>query len=170
MNITPAIPDTVVSTARYPGRTQRGLLLGAILLLLVQSGLGMAANLYATIPARHPGARPKNYFSGSYASVTWVIGNGPAVVATHAALGLTLAVFAIATASWAIRARQRAVAAWTVAGGLLVIGAGFNGASFLDFGHDISSLIMALLAFAAIGCYSIALFIAGQGRAGSLGE
>jgi hypothetical protein len=31
---------------------------------------------------------------------------------------------------------------WSVLGGLLVIGAGFNGASFLDFGHDSSSLIM----------------------------
>jgi hypothetical protein len=40
----------------------------------------------------------------------------------------------------------------------MVIGAGFNGASFLDFNDNISSLIMALLAFGAIACYAIALF------------
>jgi hypothetical protein len=39
-----------------------------------------------------------------------------------------------------------------------VIGAGFNGASFLDFSQDVSSLIMALLAGVAIGCYATVLF------------
>jgi hypothetical protein len=87
----------------------------------------------------------------------------------HAALGLALAVFAVAAAVWAIRSREPAVAAWTLVAGLLVIGAGFNGASFLDFAHDVSSLIMALLAFAAIACYSIALLFAGR-PGGSLRE
>ena len=130
MNTTPASSGTLVSAPRYPGRTLRRLLLGAILLALVQSGIGMAANLYATVPAHHPGARPGNYFAGSYASVTWVVGNGPGIVATHAALGLALAVFAIAAAAWAIRSRRPPVAAWTVAGGLLVIGAGFKEPAF----------------------------------------
>ena len=53
----------------------------------------------------------------------------------------------------------RAVIAWAILAGLLVIGAGFNGASFLDFNQDFSSLIMALLALGAIACYSIALFL-----------
>ena len=60
-----------------------------------------------------------------------------------------------------VRSGRRAVGAWSVLGGLLVIGAGFNGASFLDYGHDISSLIMALLAFGAIACYAAALFAVG---------
>ena len=49
----------------------------------------------------------------------------------------------------------------TVAGYLgaaSVVGAGFNGASFLDFNQDVSSLIMALLAAAAIACYAVILF------------
>ena len=83
-------------------------------------------------------------------------------LAVHASLGLALAVFAIGAAVHAIRAGRRAVAAWSVLGGLFVIGAGFNGASFLDFNHDVSSLIMALLAFAAIGSYIVALFLVGQ--------
>jgi hypothetical protein len=40
-----------------------------------------------------------------------------------------------------------------------VIGAAFNGSSFLDFADNISSIIMALLAFGAIACYATALFL-----------
>ena len=50
---------------------------------------------------------------------------------------------------------------WSVLAGLFVIGAGFNGASFLDFAHNISSLIMALLSLVAIGCYATALILLG---------
>jgi transcriptional regulator with XRE-family HTH domain len=66
----------------------------------------------------------------------------------------------VSTGTAAAGAGRRGATAWSVLGGLLVIGAGFNGASFLDFGHDFSSLIMALLAIAAIACYAIALFLA----------
>ncbi len=41
-----------------------------------------------------------------------------------------------------------------------MIGAGFNGASFLDFNHNTNSLIMALLAFGAVASYAVALFLA----------
>ena len=54
---------------------------------------------------------------------------------------------------------RRAIGGWSVLGGLVVIGAGFNGASFLDFAHTINSRIMALLALAAIGCYAAALML-----------
>jgi hypothetical protein len=40
-----------------------------------------------------------------------------------------------------------------------VIGAGFNGASFLDFNDNTSSLVMALLALAAVACYSAVMFV-----------
>ena len=40
------------------------------------------------------------------------------------------------------------------------IGAGFNGASFLDFGgQNISSLITALLALGALCCYLLAVYM-----------
>jgi hypothetical protein len=48
----------------------------------------------------------------------------------------------------------------SVLGAMLVIGAGFNGASFLDFGgQNLSSLIMALLALGALSCYMLGLFM-----------
>jgi hypothetical protein len=133
-----------------------------VLLVLVQSAIGMAVNQYVNVPSNHPGARPGDYFAGSFHSVTWAITTGPATLVIHATLGLALAVLAIGAAVQAIRARRPAIASWSVAGGLLVIGAGFNGASFLDFNDNLSSLLMALLAFGAVACYTTALFLSGQ--------
>ncbi len=55
--------------------------------------------------------------------------------------------------------RRRSLNTWTILGALLVIGAGFNGASFLDFNNNLSSLLMALLAFASAICYVVVLFL-----------
>ena len=127
------------------------------MLLLAQAGFGIAVNLYITVPTHHPGARPSNYLTGSFHSLAWAIGHGPATLAVHALLGLVLVVVVVLTAVRALRSGRRAVGGWSLLGGLCVIGAGFNGASFLDFGHDTSSLIMALLALTAVGCYATAL-------------
>jgi hypothetical protein len=135
------------------------MLVAAVLLVVVQAAVGMVVNLYVTVPPHHPGAKPSNYFAGSFHSVAWALDHGAAALAVHAALGLALVVFAVGAAVYAIRAGRRSVAAWTVLGGLLVIGAGFNGASFLDFNDNSSSLIMALLALAAIASYTVALFL-----------
>jgi hypothetical protein len=136
----------------------RRMAFGAILLILVQAGIGVAVNLYVTVPARHPGAHPSDYLSGSFHSVVWAIAHGPVALAVHTALGLALALMVISIAVRAVGLR-RTITAWSVLGGLLVIGAGFNGASFLDFNNNVSSLIMALLAFAAVGCYAVTLFL-----------
>jgi hypothetical protein len=139
-------------------RALRSLLLLMVLLVLCQAGLGMGVNLFVTIPGHHPGSQPSNYFTGSADSVGWALAHGALALTLHVALGLALVVVAIALAIVVLRARRRAVAAWAVLGGLLTIGAGFNGASFLDFNKDISSLIMALLAFGAIASYVVALY------------
>lgn len=165
MNIRTSDPGLTVPGARRAGAGLRWTLLGAVLLVLVQSAVGMVVNLYVTVPSSHPGARPSNYLTGSFHSVSWAISSGAVALACHAALGLALVVFAVAAVVHAIRSRRRAVTYWSAAAGLLVIGAGFNGASFLDFNHNASSLIMALLAFAAAGCYATALFLSGGGKA-----
>lgn len=131
-----------------------------MLLVLGQAAIGMVVNLYVTVPARHPGAQPSNFFSGSLHSVAWSIGHGAAALAIHAAFGLVLVVIVIGAAIYALALSRGAIAVWSSIAALLVIGAGFNGASFLDFNHDSSSLIMALLAFAALGCYSVVLLLA----------
>ena len=139
------------------------MILTAIVLVLVQSGIGMDVNLFVAIPTQHPGARPSSYFSGSVRSVAWAVAHGAPALVIHAALGLALALLVIGVAVYALRLGHRPIGAWSVLAGLLVIGAGFNGASFLDFNNNISSLIMALLAFSAVACYSAAIYLlAGQ--------
>ena len=130
-----------------------------MVLVLVQSGIGMDVNLYVAIPGQHPGARPSSYFGGSVRSVAWAVAHGAPALVVHAALGLALAVLVIGVAAYAVRLGHWPIGAWSVLAGLLVMGAGFNGASFLDFNHDISSLIMALLALGSVACYSAALYL-----------
>jgi hypothetical protein len=133
--------------------------LGALLLVLVQAGIGMVVNLYVTIPAHHLGAHPSNYFSGSFHSVMWSIGHGAIALAVHASLGLALVVLTLSVAIRSFTVGRRSVSVTATLASLLVIGAGFNGASFLDFDNNISSLIMTLLAIGAIACYAIMLFL-----------
>jgi hypothetical protein len=140
--------------------------LAAILLLLAQAAVGMVVNLDVTIPTHHPGAHPSDYFSGSIHSIGWAIAHGAVALAAHATLGIALVAIAVGNAIHAFRFGGRAVGVWATVAAALVIGAGFNGASFLDFNHDTSSLIMALLAFAAIGCYAVVIFLLDGRRAG----
>lgn len=135
------------------------MLLIAVLLLVVQTAIGMVVNLYVTVPAHHPGAEPSTYFAGSWHSVVWALGHGSTALSVHAGLGLGAVVFAVGAVIPAIRAPRRSVAVWTVLAAFLIIGAGFNGASFLDFNDNTSSLIMSLLALGAIASYTIALFL-----------
>lgn len=149
---------SVIATTPAVRGLQR-MTLSAAVLVLIQAAIGMVVNLDVTIPAHHPGASTANYFSGSASSVGWAITHGAAALAIHAALGLLLAVMVISVAVRSFAVAGRPVRAWSVLGALLVIGAGFNGASFLDFNHDVSSLIMALLAFGAVSCYAVVLFL-----------
>jgi len=83
----------------------RRMTLGAGLLVLIQAGLGIVVNLYVTVPAHHPGARPPEYFSGSFRSVIWSIGHGRAALAVHAAFGPALVLMVVAVAVRAVLAR-----------------------------------------------------------------
>ena len=127
--------------------------------VLAQAGIGMVVNLYTKTPAHHPGAHPSSYFAGSARSVMWAISHGAAALAIHATLGLVVVVLALVVALSAARGSNRALKFWLILAAGLVIGAGFNGASFLDFNQNISSLVMALLALGSVVCYAIALFL-----------
>jgi hypothetical protein len=127
--------------------------LAACALLLAQYLLGMVVNLYVDLPTRHPGAAASNYFSGAAAGLAWLISNGPAWASAHAALGMALAALALAAMVTAWMMSGTAGRAASVVGALAVIGAGFNGTSFLNYGHDFSSLIMAGLWALALACY-----------------
>ena len=153
----PATPARPVAAARLLAVN-----LIACLLLLVQYLLGMVANLYVTLPAHHPGAKASNYFAGITSGVAWVIPHGAGWVAAHAALGLALVLAALADIVFTWRRGSRLVTATAVAGALFIIGAGFNGASFLNYGNNISSIIMAGLWALALACYLTGLYLAAR--------
>lgn len=128
-----------------------------VVLLLAQMGIGMVVNLFVGIPDNHPGAHPANYFSGSASGVAWAITQPQAALAAHVVLGLVLIITSIAIAVRGVQIGGVTVGVAAVLAALLVIGAAFSGASFLDFGTNVSSLVMALLSFAALLCYAVVL-------------
>jgi hypothetical protein len=142
-------------TAGRVGSAGRLLAINAVacLLLLAQYLLGMAVNVYVVLPGRHPGSGAGNYFGGATSGLAWVISDGPGWAAAHAAFGLALGVAALASVGLARRQDGRLVTGLSVLGALAIVGAGFNGASFLDYGHAFSSMIMAGLWALALACY-----------------
>jgi hypothetical protein len=142
------------------GRRLLAVNLAASFLLLVQYLLGMVVNVYIVLPARHPGAGAGEYFTGAAAGIAWVISDGPAWAAAHAAFGLALAAAAIASIALTWKKGSSMGTAMSVLGALAIIGAGFNGVSFLDYGHAFSSMIMAGLWALALACYITGAFLA----------
>lgn len=145
------------------GAAQRRLRVRAIvisLLLVVQFFLGMITNLYVTIPDSHPGANAQNYFSGAASSVAWAISSGPSAwLPMHAALGLLLVLGSLEFIVFAARSRNKIWLWSSIAGASFIIGAGFNGASFLVFGKDYSSLIMAGLFGFSLCSYMLGMYL-----------
>ncbi|MCH6469374.1 hypothetical protein [Sinomonas terrae] len=139
-------------------RTVRGLELVLSFALLCQFLLGMAVNLFVKVPDSHPGAKPPEYFSGVTQSVAWALAHGGIWLALHAGLGLALVLMALAALLAATRSGSRAAVVSTTVGFLAVLGAGFNGGSFLNYGEDFSSMIMASLFALALGSYVVGLW------------
>ncbi len=131
----------------------------ACLLLLIQYLLGMAVNLYVALPGRHPGAGARNYFAGAASGLGWVISAGPGWAAIHAAFGLALVAAALASIALTWRQGGRMATVTSVLGALAIVGAGFNGVSFVNYGHDFSSMIMAGLWALALACYLTVMFL-----------
>ena len=132
--------------------------------LIVQFLLGMALNLFVTLPDDHPGSKASEYFGGVAQSVTWAILHGPVLLVLHAALGLLLVVGAAVLLIQAIRSGPRSIAIATGVGAFAVLAAGFNGGSFLNYHEDVSSMIMAIFFAIAVLAYATALFISSAPR------
>ena len=134
----------------------------ACVLLLIQYLLGMVVNVYVVLPGRHPGAGTADYFTGAVSGLGWVISDGPGWAAAHAAFGLALALAALASIALARRQDGRLALTLSVLGALAIVGAGFNGVSFLDYGHAFSSMIMAGLWALALACYLAGAILAAR--------
>ena len=145
----------------------RNQFLGTLVFLIVQFLLGMAVNLFVTIPADHPGANPPEYFGGVVQSVTWAVLHGHVLLQVHAILGLLLVLNALGLLVAAIRLRARDLIVVTSLGLFGVLAAGFNGGSFLNYKQDFSSMIMATFFAWAVVSYAVGIFVTGRTTAAS---
>lgn len=154
-------PVTAGRDAGAVGRLWRAALIVQLILLAAEFVAGEAGNLYARLPVVHPGSvrAGTDYFTDLARAERWVTGSGPPVLRVHVLLSLLIGVMAIALLVIAVRAggRGRAFAAW--AGLVVIVGAGFNGASFLIFGDgdSLASFAMALLFLLAVISYAAGL-------------
>jgi hypothetical protein len=124
----------------------RPVCLAALIMLVVQYGLGIVLNLYVAVPS-----------SDAHAGFTQEIASGPLTLTLHALLGLALIGTAIVLLARAFGAGDRPVAL-LAAGGLIAIGGAFGaGEIFVRRGQQGASLAMALLTGAALLCYIVTL-------------
>ena len=129
-------------------RGMRRVSLAALVILLVQYGLGMYVNLYVTVPAADHGQ-----------GLGKAISEGPAALSMHAVLGLLLALAAIGLFIQALIARRWAVLTAAAIALIAIIGAAVEGARFVGQGHDAASMTMATLAGVAMLCYGTAVYL-----------
>ena len=135
---------------------------GLVIALLAQFLLGMAVNLFVKIPESHPGAKPPEYFSGVAQSVGWAVTNGGLWLVLHAGLGLLLILGALTALLQSIGSHDRTALTTSAVGFVAVLGAGFNGGSYLNYGEDFSSMIMASLFAVATGNYTFGVYALGR--------
>jgi hypothetical protein len=122
----------------------RALAFSLLLLLSLQFVLGMVTNLYVAVPTHHPGSQAAEYFGGVVAGVAWSITQGAWALRIHALLGLLIIITSFAFVAAAVSSRHKAWIVCSIIALLFTMAAGFNGASFLNYGEDFSSLFMSL--------------------------
>ena len=127
-------------------------------MLIIQFLLGMAVNLFVNIPTNHPGANPPEYFGGVVTSVSWAILHGGLWLTLHAVWGLLIVLGAFGTLIQAIRLGGPGRITLAALGFIGVLGAGFNGGSFLNYNQNFSSMLMAVGFALATSCYVALLY------------
>jgi len=139
---------------RRPGRSGlRRVSLAALIMLVVQYGLGIFLNLYVAVPA-----------SDAHAGIFTEIATAPLALTVHALLGLALIGTAILLVVRAVSVGDRPIAVLASAG-LTAIGGAFGaGEIFVRNGMPGASLAMAVLTGVALLCYvgTLALATAAQ--------
>jgi hypothetical protein len=139
----PASPPAPASLARL----RRGSLV-ALVLVVAEYLIGMYVNLFVTIPRADHGH-----------GVGSAIANGPAILATHAVIGLLLGLAALGVLVQAIMARHVGAIAASAAGLFALAFASAAGASFTTSGHPADSMAMSVLTGVGLLCYAANLYL-----------
>lgn len=148
-----------VTKTRRSQRPLRVVTLIILLLLAAQFLIGMLVNLYVTTIPPHPGANAPDYFSGVVQGVAWTLVHAPLFLLVHAVVGLLLFLGALAILGLAIASRRRAWIISSIFGLLGIVLAGFNGASFLNYGEPFSSLFMSMGFLMAVIAYMLGVYV-----------
>jgi hypothetical protein len=150
-------PAIVASTTKITPSSLRTLDAILLILLAAQFLIGMLVNLFVQVPAVHPGANAPEYFTGVAQGVAWALFNAQWPLLIHVVLGLLLFLLSIVLLVLAIISRRGAWITVSVLGFIGIMAAGFNGASFLNYGHDFSSLLMAVGFLLTASSYTIGI-------------
>ncbi len=148
-----ASPGTVSNGEARTDRLRglRGNSFGALVILLVEYGLGIWVNLYGHIPASDHGSNIASGFARA-------ISNGPVGLSIHAVLGVILLGAAAGAVVRAFLVRRTNLIVAAVLGLVCVVIAGLSGASFVGSGSNAASMSMAIGAGVAIFAYAFILF------------
>jgi hypothetical protein len=145
------VPGRHIRRAELEG--VRRVSLAALIMLVVQYGLGIILNLYIAVPA-----------SDAHAGLMQEIASGPLMLTVHALLGLALIGAALVLLVRAVRLGDRVIAVLAAAGLTAIGGAFASGEIFVRNGQSAASLAMALLTGVALLCYIGALTWVSTGR------
>ncbi len=135
-------------------RTVRGLRansLAALVMLLLEYGLGIWVNLCAQLPASDNGASLPAAFGRA-------VTGGPIGLSIHAVLGAVLILSAVSAVARSFGVRRPVLIGAAITGLAAVIIAALSGARFVGHGTDAASMSMAIAAGVAIGAYAVILF------------
>jgi hypothetical protein len=122
--------------------------LAVLVLVVAEYGLGMYVNLYVTVPRADHGR-----------SVGSAIANGPAVLSTHAVIGLLLGLGALGVLVQAVIARHPGAIVSSAVGLIALASAAATGASFTSSGQPVDSMGMSVLTGVALLCYAATLYL-----------
>jgi lysylphosphatidylglycerol synthetase-like protein (DUF2156 family) len=151
------VPGRHIRRAELEG--VRRVSLAALIMLVVQYGLGIILNLYIAVPA-----------SDAHAGLMQEIASGPFMLTVHALLGLALIGAALVLLVRAVRLGDQVIAVLAAAGLTAIGGAFASGEIFVRNGQSAASLAMALLTAVALLCYISALTWVSTGRRRSSGS
>jgi len=124
----------------------------ALVMLVIQFGLGMGINLFDQLPASGHGRGVLAAFAGA-------VIDGPATLTLHALLGTLLLGTGIAVLVRAILARKTTFVTPAVVGLLAILLAWGAGSWFVGTADNLSSLAMALATGVAVISYATILLI-----------
>ncbi len=150
-------PSIIASTTKKTSSSLRTIDAIILILLAAQFLMGMLVNLFVQVPSVHPGRNAPEYFTGVAQDVAWALFNAQWQLLIHVVVGLLLFLLSIVLLVLAIISRR---GAWITVSALGIFGifaAGFNGASFMNYGQDFSSLLMAIGFLLATISYTIGI-------------